>query len=99
MFNKIIKDDKNALTSAVFASLQTNDMVVINAGTSAGTEDYTADVLKELGEVLVHGVAIKPGKPVILALCQNKPVIGLPGYPVSAMLTAEMFIRDILLVR
>lgn len=96
---QIIKDDKNALTSAVFASLQTNDMVVINAGTSAGTEDYTADVLKELGEVLVHGVAIKPGKPVILALCQNKPVIGLPGYPVSAMLTAEMFIRDILLAR
>lgn len=95
----IIKDNKHDLKSSIFASLQTADMVVVNAGTSAGTEDYTADVLAELGEVLVHGVAIKPGKPVILAICQNKPVIGLPGYPVSAMLTAEMFIRDILLSR
>ena len=95
----IIKDDVNALKRSIFASLQANDMVVVNAGTSAGTEDYTAAVLAELGEVLVHGVAIKPGKPVVLAICQNKPVIGLPGYPVSAMLTAEMFIRDILLSR
>ncbi|HWR40304.1 MAG TPA: molybdopterin biosynthesis protein [Patescibacteria group bacterium] len=95
----IIKDNISALKRSIFASLQVNDMVVINAGTSAGTEDYTADVLADLGEVLVHGVAIKPGKPVILAICQNKPVIGLPGYPVSAMLTAEMFIRDILLMR
>lgn len=95
----IVKDDRQALSHAVFASLQTCDMVVLNAGTSAGTEDFTAEVLGEFGEVLVHGVAIKPGKPVVLAICQGKPVIGLPGYPVSAMLTAEMFIRDILYER
>ncbi len=95
----IVRDNGQAIKQTVFASLQTCDMVVINAGTSAGREDYTADVLAELGEVLVHGVAIKPGKPVVLALCQGKPVIGLPGYPVSAMLTAELFVRDALLAR
>lgn len=95
----IVKDNAQAIKGAIWASLQRNDMVIINAGTSAGREDYTADVLAELGEVLVHGVAIKPGRPVILAICQGKPVIGLPGYPVSAMLTAELFVRDILLNR
>jgi putative molybdopterin biosynthesis protein len=95
----IIKDDRQAIKRAIFAALQTNDMVVVNAGTSAGTEDYTCSVLAELGEVLVHGVAIKPGKPVVLAICQGKPVIGLPGYPVAAMLTAELFVRDILTAR
>jgi putative molybdopterin biosynthesis protein len=95
----IVRDNSQAIKQTVFASLQTCDMVVINAGTSAGREDYTADVLGDLGEVLVHGVAIKPGKPVVLALCHGKPVIGLPGYPVSAMLTAELFVRDALLAR
>jgi putative molybdopterin biosynthesis protein len=95
----IVKDDSNAIKRTIFASLQVNDMVVVNAGTSAGTEDYTYDVLSELGEVLVHGVSIKPGKPVILAICQGKPVVGLPGYPVAAMLTAELFIREILCAR
>ena len=95
----IVKDNAQDIREAVWASLQRNDMVIINAGTSAGRDDYTADVLAELGEVFVHGVAIKPGKPVILAICQGKPVIGLPGYPVSAMLTAELFVRDILIAR
>lgn len=95
----IVRDDAQAIKRAVFASLQTSDVVIINAGTSAGREDFTADVLGELGEVLVHGVAIKPGKPVVLAVCHGKPVIGLPGYPVSAMLTAELFVRDVLLAR
>lgn len=92
----IVKDVKQAIKSAIFASLQINDMVIVNAGTSAGRDDYTSDVLAELGEVLVHGVMIKPGKPVILAICQGKPVIGLPGYPVAALLTAEIFARDII---
>ncbi len=95
----IVYDDYEQIKMAVAASLQSSDMVVINAGTSAGTEDFTAAVLSELGQVLVHGVAIKPGKPVVLAICQGKPVIGLPGYPVSAMLTAELFIRDVLQAR
>ena len=95
----IVKDDALAIKKVIIDSLQVNDMVIINAGTSAGREDYTADILAELGKVFVHGVAIKPGKPVILAICQGKPVIGLPGYPVAAMLTAELFVRDMLLAR
>ena len=97
--HRIVKDDFGQLAAAVAASLVDSDLVIINAGTSAGTEDFTANVLAELGEVLVHGVAIKPGKPVVLALCQEKPVIGLPGYPVSAMLTAELFVRPVLYAR
>lgn len=95
----IVKDDSQAIKRAIFASLQVNDMVIVNAGTSAGRDDCTSDVLAELGEVLVHGVMIKPGKPVVLAICQGKPVIGLPGYPVAAMLTAELFARDVLFAR
>lgn len=95
----IVKDDRQAIKSAIFASLQVNDMVIVNAGTSAGREDFTADVLADLGEVLAHGVMTKPGKPVVLAICQGKPVVGLPGYPVAAMLTAELYARDVLFAR
>ena len=97
--HEIVPDDFDRLRQAVADSLAASDMVIINAGTSAGTEDFTARVLASLGQVLVHGVAIKPGKPVVLAICDGKPVIGLPGYPVSAMLTAELFVRDCLLAR
>ena len=71
-------------------------MVIVNAGSSAGTEDFTVHVLRELGEVLVHGVAIKPGKPVILAIVRGKPVIGLPGYPVSAYIDFTEFAAPVL---
>lgn len=66
-------------------------LVVINAGSSAGSEDYTAAAIKELGEVLVHGVAMMPGKPTILGIVDHKPVIGNPGYPVSSILSFEVF--------
>lgn len=79
-----IVDDYAQIKAAVAAAIKTNDMVIINAGSSAGRDDYTVHVLRELGEVVVHGVAIKPGKPVILAVVDNKPVVGLPGYPVAA---------------
>ncbi|HWR43847.1 molybdopterin biosynthesis protein [Sporomusa sp.] len=97
--HEIVPDHYEQIKNAVAASLESSDMVITNAGTSAGTEDFTSRILAELGMVLVHGVAIKPGKPVVLALCKGKPVIGLPGYPVSAMLTAELFVRDVLLQR
>lgn len=66
-------------------------LVVINAGSSAGSEDYTAAAIRELGEVLVHGVAMMPGKPTILGMVEGKPVMGNPGYPVSAILSFEVF--------
>lgn len=92
----IVKDDYELIRAEVKKALTNSDMVIINAGSSAGREDYTVDVLRELGEVLVHGVAIKPGKPVILAIVDHKPVIGLPGYPVSAYISFENFVSPIL---
>ena len=72
------------------------DIVIINAGSSAGRDDYTIHAISELGEVYVHGVAIKPGKPVILSKIQDKPVIGLPGYPVSSYLTFTEFVIPVM---
>ena len=91
-----IADDYEALKTAIAKAVETFDMVIVNAGSSAGTEDYTVHILRELGEVLIHGVAIKPGKPVILAIVNNKPVIGLPGYPVSAYINFENFVIPVL---
>ena len=86
-----IPDNYALLKEKVKQALEEYDMVIINAGSSAGTEDYAVHVFRELGEVVVHGVAIKPGKPVILAKINNKPVIGTPGYPVSAYLSFTTF--------
>ena len=86
-----IPDNPALLAGAVKTAIDQYDMVLVSAGSSAGTEDYTAAVLRQLGEVIVHGVAMKPGKPVILAAVEGKPVIGLPGYPVSAYLAYRNF--------
>ncbi len=91
-----VSDDKEKLRNAISNAAKNNDIVIINAGASAGTKDYTSTVLAELGEVVVHGVAIKPGKPVILAIVDNTPVIGLPGYPVSAILTMRLFVHEMI---
>ncbi len=91
-----VPDDPDLLRAALKKAAAENDLVVLNAGASAGTRDFSSEVLAEIGEVIVHGVAIKPGKPVILALIDNTPVIGLPGYPVSAVLTMRLFVREML---
>ncbi|MFA5254012.1 MAG: molybdopterin biosynthesis protein [Methanoregula sp.] len=80
-----VKDDPSLIRAAVARAAEENDIVIVSAGSSAGTHDYTADVIAELGEVLVHGVAIKPGKPAIIGRIGTKPVFGLPGYPLSAL--------------
>jgi putative molybdopterin biosynthesis protein len=81
----IVPDDHNAIKGAVRRGIEENDILLVSAGSSAGTRDYTADVIGDLGEVLAHGVAIKPGKPVIIGRVWGKPVIGLPGYPLAAV--------------
>jgi len=96
IFDNPWSDDKEKLRKAISEAARHNDIVIINAGASAGTRDYTSTVLAELGEVVVHGVAIKPGKPVILAIVDNTPVVGLPGYPVSAILTMRLFVREMI---
>lgn len=92
----IVPDDYEQIKKAVLRETETSDLIIINAGSSAGTEDYTVHVLREIGDVIIHGVAMKPGKPVILAIVQGKPVIGLPGYPVSAYLAFENFVLPVL---
>lgn len=94
---QIVQDDPAAIKKAILHGTASHDLVIINAGASAGTKDFTAQVLQEIGEIIVHGVNIKPGKPVILAVVQGKPVIGLPGYPVSAVLTMRLFVKDLIL--
>lgn len=92
----IVPDDYETIKASVLKALGENDVVIVNAGSSAGTEDYTVHILREIGEVYVHGVAMKPGKPVILAKACGKPVIGIPGYPVSAYLAVENFVYPVL---
>jgi len=93
-----VPDDFEKLKNAISKAAQNFDMVLINAGSSAGTEDFTVQVLREIGEVIIHGVAVRPGKPVILAIVNNKPVIGTPGYPVSAWLSFVTFAAPVLSV-
>ncbi|MDH7593772.1 MAG: molybdopterin biosynthesis protein [Methanomicrobiales archaeon] len=81
----IVPDVPDAIRNALLCAVRENDMVLISAGSSAGTKDFTVDTISMLGRVLVHGVAIKPGKPVIIGEIQGKPVIGLPGYPLSTL--------------
>jgi len=92
----IVPDDYELIKQTVLRALDENDMVMVNAGSSAGTEDYTVHILREIGEVFIHGVAMKPGKPVILGKACGKPVIGIPGYPVSAYLAVENFVYPVL---
>ncbi|MFZ5817794.1 MAG: molybdopterin biosynthesis protein [Bacillota bacterium] len=92
---EIVRDDYDQIKAAVQAAVASSDIVIVNAGSSAGSEDYTVHVLAELGQVLAHGVAIKPGKPVMIGLIEGKPFVGLPGYPVSTWLTADLFVKPL----
>jgi len=80
----IVPDDQDLIREALSRAVDENDMVVISAGSSAGTRDFTAEVIASLGELLFHGVAMKPGKPAMLGRIRGKPVLGLPGYPLAA---------------
>ena len=90
----IVPDRLEALQAAAAQALAEADMLVMSAGSSVSVRDMTAQVIAGLGRpgILVHGVSVKPGKPTILAVCAGKPVFGLPGNPVSAMVIFEMFV-------
>ena len=89
-------DDFDAIRGEVSSGLALSDVVAINAGSSAGDADYTASVIESLGTLQVHGIAVRPGHPVALGVASGKPVMGLPGYPVSAALTAELLLMPLL---
>jgi len=91
-----VADEFSSIKRALIEAAQQGDLVVINAGSSAGREDYTHAVITELGELFTHGLAIKPGKPAMLGVVNGKPVIGVPGYPVSAVLVFELLAKPLI---
>lgn len=92
----IVPDDREKLKAAVAEAANDCDMVILNAGSSAGRDDYSVRIIRELGEVLYHGIAMKPGKPAILGNIGAKPVLGVPGYPVSGIIVVEQFLRPLI---
>ena len=94
-----VKDIPGDLKKILLKAAPQNDMVVVIAGSSAGSKDFTPEIVKSIGEVLVHGVAIMPGKPTLLGIINKTPLIGLPGYPVSAIISAEQFLKPLIFKR
>ncbi|GAG79597.1 unnamed protein product, partial [marine sediment metagenome] len=93
---EIVKDIPADLKRILLEAASQNDIVVVLAGSSAGSKDFTSGIVKSIGDVVVHGVAIMPGKPTILGIIDNTPFIGLPGYPVSAIISAEQFLKPLI---
>ena len=91
-----LPDDVQAIQAAIVAATQDHDLVLVLSGSSAGSRDYTARAVRAAGTLLVHGVAVRPGHPVIIGTVHDVPVIGVPGYPVSAALTGEIFVLPLL---
>lgn len=94
----IVHDDEDAQLQAARTALRHSDVLIISAGSSVGAKDLATRVIQQLGQpgVLVHGVNIRPGKPTVLAVCDGKPVFGLPGQPVSVLNTFDQFVAPIL---
>jgi putative molybdopterin biosynthesis protein len=92
----IERDVRTSILAAVEKALAENDIVVVNAGSSAGSEDFTASIVGELGRLCVHGIAMRPGHPVILGVARGKAIAGIPGYPVSAAITFDLIVRPLL---
>jgi len=89
-------DDYDKLKNEVLNCTKESDLVIVGAGSSAGSKDFTKAVIEDLGEVLFHGISIKPGKPTIVGIVNNKIVIGLPGYPVSTYIAFDIVVKKII---
>lgn len=92
----IVPDQIELLENTLKEAVDACDMVLVNAGSSAGRDDYASTILRNLGNVFLHGIAIKPGKPTILGSVRGIPVIGIPGYPVSGILVLEYVVKPVL---
>ncbi len=92
----IVPDRFDQIRDAARRAANECDLVLLNAGSSAGREDYSASVIRALGEVFCHGIAIKPGKPAILGCIGAVPVLGVPGYPVSGIIVIESLLRPLI---
>ncbi|MGA2104201.1 MAG: molybdopterin biosynthesis protein [Methanoregula sp.] len=87
----IVRDEPALIQEALLKAAEKNDLVIISAGSSAGTRDFTAGSIAAVGELIFHGVAVKPGKPMMLGKVKDTPVIGLPGYPLAAQTVLREF--------
>ena len=92
----IVEDQYDKIVESLKKAISECDVVIINAGSSAGREDFSAKAVSDIGEVLYHGIAIKPGKPAILGLSGEKPILGVPGYPVSGIIVLEKILKPII---
>ena len=93
----MLMDDSQKIKQVVQQAAKENyQMILILGGSSAGSEDFAKRVILDLGEVFVHGVTIMPGKPVVIGAVENTPVFGIPGYPVSAIIAFEQFVRPLI---
>ncbi|WP_353684282.1 molybdopterin biosynthesis protein [Thermodesulfovibrio sp. 3907-1M] len=92
----VIPDEENKIKNAILNALKECHIVLLNAGSGYGKEDFTYKVINELGEVIINGVAIKPGKPFIAGFIREKAVLGIPGYPVSAFLCFDLFVKPLI---
>ena len=99
----IVQDNKKDIKKTLLNAALNNDLIILNAGSSKGSKDFAADIISEIGEVVVHGIVVRPGHPVILGAIEHPdkkkpvPIIGVPGYPVSTVLTTELLIKPLLL--
>lgn len=91
-----VPDDLESIRHALEEALRRSDAVLVIAGSSAGEHDYTVDAVQAMGEILAHGIDVMPGKPAILAIAGGKPVVGVPGYPVSAIVIARELVRPMI---
>ena len=92
----IVPDKFDQIKAMVAKAADECDLVILNAGSSAGREDFSARVIRELGEVLYHGIAMKPGKPAILGCQGGTPILGVPGYPVSGIIVIEQLLKPLI---
>ena len=92
----IVRDDETLLRAALELALRDSDLVLISGGSSVGAKDATERVLSERGDMLFHGLAVKPGKPTILAKLGDKPIFGLPGHPVAALFVARLLVAPLI---
>ncbi len=92
----IVKDDFKKIRETLLSNYKGVELILIVAGSSAGSEDYTRSIIEESGEVYIHGISMMPGKPTLLGRFKDKPIIGIPGYPVSAIMAYEELVKPLL---
>ncbi|MDD4577656.1 MAG: molybdopterin molybdotransferase MoeA, partial [Anaerolineaceae bacterium] len=94
--HEIVPDQRDLLREAIMSAIETADVLLVSGGTSVGEHDNLPILIEELGKILVHGIAIKPGKPTIIGQIGGKPVFGLPGNPVAAFFMFRALVKPLL---